>query len=83
MKKWWTHYESYLPKTNDIEKQQIEDITGCTPLFLRALLGLDRNRDVLSGLLNSQDLRNVVDQVEKFVLDEKEKENSLTWPLQV
>ena len=83
MKQWWTHHAGHLPEITDIEKQQIEDITGRTPLFLRALLGLDRDGDVVSGLLNSRDLLNVAYQVEKFALNEKLKSLPMDWSEQV
>jgi len=77
MQAWWMIYKDDLPELNEDEKKTIENITGCVPLLLRALLGL-KGKDfaaILETLLDYPKLGEVTFQVEKFV---KGKEAALT-----
>jgi hypothetical protein len=38
MEEWWKKHGSYLPVMDNLQKNQIEDITGKIPLFLNVLL---------------------------------------------
>lgn len=38
MEEWWKKHDSDLPTMNNLQKNQVEDITGKIPLFLNALL---------------------------------------------
>ncbi|KAL1916623.1 uncharacterized protein VTP21DRAFT_5327 [Calcarisporiella thermophila] len=82
MQEWWKLYSDCLPNINQTEKEFIEDITGRTPLFLRALLRLESNRDfkdIKSNFLNSQELLNIPSQVVAFAEQKKIESNQQEW----
>ncbi len=37
MVQWWDHHKSKLPTFKDVERAEIEDLTGCIPLLLQPL----------------------------------------------
>ena len=78
MQEWWKHHESRLPIVDENEKIYIEDITGRSPLLLRALLGQNGKqfKDIKHEFLESESLKFVPTQVEKFVRDKKIELNS-------
>lgn len=81
MQQWWKHYQGVLPTLTDGDRKEVEDITGCIPLLLRALLrypGRDF-KSVESNFLSEVELQNVIDQVQNFTDEKKFVMNSMEW----
>jgi len=85
VQKWWEYYKDRLPNINDSERRDIEYITGCSPLLLRALLGQNGKefKDIEHDFLNSKDSESVPTQVEGFARSKKTELDSLSWEWQV
>lgn len=85
MKEWWNIYKNALPTLTDDHKKNVEDITGCIPLLLRALLrypGKDF-KSVESDFLSEVELQNVIDQMQTYATMKKQKLNLIEWNSQV
>jgi hypothetical protein len=81
MENWWQLYEERLPTTDRNEKIYIEDITGCTPLFLCPLLKFGHKdfKDVKLEFLSSPELDAIPNQVWQFAKSKKESLSGLRW----
>lgn len=85
MQQWWRLYQEALPTLADDDRKEVEDITGCIPLLLRALLRYSGKdfKDVKSKFLEEPELKNVTKQVKEFAVEKKEALNVLQWQSQV
>jgi hypothetical protein len=86
MQQWWLHYQNQgsLPKLTDDEKKDVEDLTGCIPLLLRAILGYSGKnfKDVESEFLSNKELSDATEQLKSFEESmslKLRRNDSLSW----
>jgi hypothetical protein len=70
---WWMHYGDEVPIFNDEERQAVENITGCIPLFLRPLLGLGKQLfcDAAQRFWSHQDIMAVSQHITQYSARQK------------
>ena len=66
MTKWWDRNQTHLPALDHDTRTWVEDITGCIPIYLRALLEFKGEKFDKENFLRCPELAGVVTNITLF-----------------